>query len=54
MCICPECSAQMSISSEARVGEILACPDCLADLEVVSTNPVELALAPGVEEDWGE
>ncbi len=34
--------------------ELIACPDCGADLEVLSLNPVEIALAPEVEEDWGE
>jgi alpha-aminoadipate carrier protein LysW len=35
-------------------GEIVPCPDCGAELEVVSVAPVTLALAPEVQEDWGE
>ena len=34
--------------------EITQCPDCGADLEVVNVEPLELALAPEEEEDWGE
>jgi alpha-aminoadipate carrier protein LysW len=30
------------------------CPDCRSELEVVSTGPVMLAIAPEAEEDWGE
>jgi alpha-aminoadipate carrier protein LysW len=34
--------------------EITQCPDCGTDLEVVSIDPLEVALAPEEEEDWGE
>jgi alpha-aminoadipate carrier protein LysW len=51
---CPECSADVSIPADALQNELLACPDCGAELEIISLNPVELALAPQVEEDWGE
>lgn len=51
---CPECDARVHMSAESRAGEILVCGECHAELEVVAVNPVELALAPDVEEDWGE
>lgn len=51
---CPECDAQVNVSAESRAGEILVCSECQAELEVVTVNPVLLALAPDVEEDWGE
>jgi alpha-aminoadipate carrier protein LysW len=51
---CPECGADVSIPADALQNELLACPDCGAELEIVSLSPVELALAPQVEEDWGE
>jgi alpha-aminoadipate carrier protein LysW len=35
-------------------GEIVPCPDCGADLEVLSTEPLTLGLAPEEGEDWGE
>jgi alpha-aminoadipate carrier protein LysW len=35
-------------------GEIVPCPACGADLEVVSITPLRLDLAPEEEEDWGE
>lgn len=50
---CTECDARI----QARValpGEILDCADCGAELEVRSVSPLVLALAPQVEEDWGE
>ncbi len=36
------------------ISEILVCDDCQAELEIVSTEPPELVLAPELEEDWGE
>ncbi len=50
---CPECEAEISLSNVLR-GEIVPCPDCGADLEVVSTDPIVLELAPMEQEDWGE
>jgi alpha-aminoadipate/glutamate carrier protein LysW len=51
---CPECAADVAVPAGTLEGEIVACPDCQAELEVVSLDPPELALAPEVEEDWGE
>ncbi len=51
---CPECEAEIILPEGTVEGEILTCPDCAAELEVVSIDPPELALAPEVEEDWGE
>ncbi len=54
MSMCPECDAQVTVPNNVRAGEIVACSECQAELEVVAVSPVELALAPDVEEDWGE
>jgi alpha-aminoadipate carrier protein LysW len=51
---CPECDAEVKVPADPRAGEILACGECQAELEIVTIDPVELALAPDVEEDWGE
>lgn len=51
---CPECGATLNLAANVEKGEIVQCPDCGAELEVVSVNPVELAVAPEEEEDWGE
>ena len=52
--ICPECDANISLSNDVVVGEIVVCSDCGVDLEVTSLNPPEVVLAPMEEEDWGE
>jgi alpha-aminoadipate/glutamate carrier protein LysW len=51
---CPECEATINLSADTVEGEIIVCPDCAAELEVVGISPPELALAPEVGEDWGE
>ena len=51
---CPECAGAVSLAANTEVGEILSCPDCGARLEVKSVSPPSLAIAPKVEEDWGE
>jgi alpha-aminoadipate carrier protein LysW len=51
---CPECSAPVPLDGQPRMSEIVDCADCQAELEVVGVQPVALALAPEVEEDWGE
>ena len=50
---CPECEAELNLQG-LLVGEILYCPDCNAELEVLNVEQPEVALAPQVEEDWGE
>ncbi len=51
---CPECAGEIPLTGELLKGEILTCPDCGAELEVTGVQPVQLTLAPKVEEDWGE
>jgi alpha-aminoadipate carrier protein LysW len=51
---CPECESTVQVKDDLRVSELLECPDCKSELEVITTEPVTLALAPEVEEDWGE
>ncbi|MCP3918222.1 MAG: lysine biosynthesis protein LysW [bacterium] len=52
---CPECDADVSIPEDAMQGEIVACDDCAAELEVLQLEPaLTLGLAPEIQEDWGE
>ncbi len=51
---CPECEAALALNDVVQ-GEIVVCPDCGVDLEVMAVAPaLELALAPQEAEDWGE
>ncbi|ADJ13592.1 MULTISPECIES: lysine biosynthesis protein LysW [Halalkalicoccus] len=45
---------EIEVPADVEVGEIIDSPVSGAELEVVSTDPVELEEAPELEEDWGE
>ncbi|MEM9382611.1 MAG: lysine biosynthesis protein LysW [Planctomycetota bacterium] len=51
---CPVCGSAVDVPSDVLAGEVLACDDCGAELEVTSLEPLTLAEAPEVDEDWGE
>ena len=51
---CPECEATIDVAEDVEEGEILECPECGVELEVVGVDPLELSPAPQEEEDWGE
>ena len=51
---CPLCEAAVPVPADVMQGEVLACDDCGAELEVETLEPLALAEAPEVAEDWGE
>ena len=51
---CTECDAEITLAAGTEVGEIIVCPDCGVDLEVVELDPAVVQLAPMEQEDWGE
>ncbi|MEU0357528.1 lysine biosynthesis protein LysW [Streptomyces cyaneofuscatus] len=51
---CPECQDEVQVDAAVRLNEIVECAGCRSELEIVSLSPTVLALAPEVEEDWGE
>ena len=40
---CPECDNPLDLEDEMDEGETVRCEECGAELEVVSTDPIELA-----------
>lgn len=52
MSVCPECQAQIELDEfDVDKGEVISCPECGADLQVVNIAPLEFAPAAD-EEDW--
>jgi alpha-aminoadipate carrier protein LysW len=51
---CFECAADLDLAPDVEEGEIVVCPDCGAEWEIVSLDPIVIEQAPEVEEDWGE
>jgi alpha-aminoadipate/glutamate carrier protein LysW len=47
---CPECEAVIDEEFE-DVGEVISCPECGVELEVISIDPVEFDLAPIDDEE---
>lgn len=41
---CPDCREEVKIPENCQVGEVLECPNCGAEMEVVSLNPCEVSL----------
>lgn len=52
---CPECEALVDVDEdEVEEGEVLNCPECGADLEVISTHPLELNSLDDEEDEEDE
>jgi alpha-aminoadipate/glutamate carrier protein LysW len=51
---CPTCGTTVLVPANVMKHEIIPCQDCGTELEVLSLDPLQLDLAPEVEEDWGE
>lgn len=52
MANCPECGSLIDIDEdEVEEGEILSCPDCAVELEIVNTNPLEFEVIDEEEEE---
>lgn len=51
---CPVCGSKIELKPDTIVSELLTCPDCGTELEVVKIDPIQLIEAPHEEEDWGE
>jgi alpha-aminoadipate carrier protein LysW len=55
MTVCPECETAIDVDQDdIEEGQKLDCPECGAELEVVNTNPLELDLVVGEEEEEEE
>ena len=53
---CPQCFFEWSTDDDLMAGEVVTCPDCGADLEVVEItgDALKLEKLDAADEDWGE
>jgi len=52
MVLCPDCETDLDIEEdEVDEGEVVSCPECGSDFEVVTTSPLELNRISEEEED---
>jgi len=50
--LCPECEYSLDIDAEeVDEGEIVSCPECGTDYEVITTHPLELKRLVAEEEE---
>jgi len=55
MVLCPQCDSDMDIEEdEVDEGEIVSCPECGTDFEVVTVSPLELNPVKEEEEEEEE
>ena len=53
MAVCPACDADIEIDEfDVDKGEVISCPECGIDLEVVGMAPLEFELAGQDEDEW--
>lgn len=49
---CPDCGAEIDLDAdELEEGEIVSCPECSVELEVVNTHPLELDVVEDEDEE---
>ena len=53
MAACVECEAEFDID-EPEVGELVSCPDCGLEMEILSAKPLELEAVTEEEEEAEE
>ncbi|MDP7260545.1 MAG: lysine biosynthesis protein LysW [archaeon] len=51
---CIECEAEISLPEGLEKGEVIDCPECGVELEVVNAESGELRVAEVEGEDWGQ
>ncbi|MHA1804554.1 MAG: lysine biosynthesis protein LysW [Promethearchaeota archaeon] len=53
---CPSCFFEFELDEGTIVGEVIPCPDCGVDLEIIEIqgDVAKVEEAEMAEEDWGE
>jgi alpha-aminoadipate/glutamate carrier protein LysW len=50
--VCPDCQAQIEIDEfDVDKGEVISCPECGVELQVLNVAPLEFDVATD-DEDW--
>jgi alpha-aminoadipate carrier protein LysW len=55
MVMCPECESDLDLDEgDVEEGDVVECPECGSEFEVVSTGPLELTKIGDEDEDEDE
>jgi len=41
---CPDCTTPINVSLDTKVGEIIECQNCGAEMEIINLKPLEVEL----------
>ena len=51
---CPSCGDEVTVRSEADIGDEVQCPHCGEELEVIELDPLELSWAYYDDDDFDD
>lgn len=52
MQICPECESDLDIEEDdVEEGDVIECPECGTEFEIVSTGPLEMTKVDGDDDE---
>lgn len=53
---CDDCGAEIAVPDDAMAGEIITCPECGANFEIIekSAEKIKVKPAESIGEDWGQ
>ena len=55
MVLCPECETDLDVAEdEVDEGDVVSCPECGSEFEVVTANPLELKQVADEDEEEEE
>ena len=55
MALCPECETDLDLDvEELDEGDVISCPECGSDFEVITIHPLELNPVEDLDEDEEE
>ena len=52
--VCPECGSTVELKKRPHIGDLVYCPECDEDYEVVRLNPVIELDWPWDEDEWDD
>ena len=51
---CPECDARINVGRNPTEGQVVVCPRCRTELEIISVDPIELDWMLDDSDDYDE
>jgi lysine biosynthesis protein LysW len=52
--LCPDCLTTIRFVATPELGQLVTCPECAEEFEVVSLSPLKIEWTTGDPEDWDD